>query len=325
MPKILVTGASGFIGRVAVETSCAAGWQVRAAVRANAADAAREVEWVAVGDIANRDAWSGTTSGVDCVLHLAARVHVRNDADASALARFRAINVDATCRLAREAVSAGVRRFIFLSSIGVNGQRTNGQAFTEHDPPRPQVPYAVSKLEAEEALKIIARQSGLELVIVRPPLVYGPDAPGNFRRLASWISRGLPLPLATVRNRRSFVSVQNLVSALMRCAEDARAANETFLVADGQDVSTPALITKIAAALERKARLWPMPQPLLRALATVGDGIIPLRQLVDSLVVNSTHIRRRLDWQPPLSFDEGLLLALGRSTAYRALSGVAKC
>ncbi|HUP93654.1 MAG TPA: NAD-dependent epimerase/dehydratase family protein [Burkholderiales bacterium] len=317
MPKVLVTGAAGFVGRAAVDAFRTAGWQVRAAVRSRPTDVAPDIEWAAVGDIRNPGAWSGTVSGVDCVLHLAARVHVGREPDSNSLDRYRAINVEATRRLAHEALAAGVRRFIFLSSIGVNGQRTPGPAFTENDAPRPELPYAFSKLEAESALRSIAASSGVELVIVRPPLVYGPDAPGNFRRLASWVSSGLPLPLAGVCNRRSFISVQNLVSALVRCADHPRAANETFLVADGEDVSTPALVMKIAAALGREARLWSVPQPLLALLARLGHRVIPLKQLIDSLAVDSSRIRQRLDWKPPLGFDEGLRIALAGSPLAR--------
>ena len=247
---------------------------------------------------------------MDCVLHLAARVHVGHERDGKALQRFRAVNVDATCRLAHEAIAAGVRRFIFVSSIGVNGQRTCERPFREDEPPRPELPYAVSKLEAEEALRTIAAGSGLELVIVRSPLVYGPNAPGNFRRLAGWVSRGLPLPLARVENRRSFISVGNLVSALLQCADHPQAANQLFLVSDGEDVSTRELIVKIAALLHREPRLWSVPQPMLRAIASLAQSVMPLRQLIDSLAVDSGHIRRRLDWTPPLTFDEGLRLAL---------------
>jgi nucleoside-diphosphate-sugar epimerase len=315
--RILVTGAAGFIGAAAVRAFADAGWQVRAAARQIPTAVARDVEWCAVGDIEQSNAWAGIAAGADCVLHLAARVHVSREREADPLQKFRAINVDATRRLADEAVAAGVRRFIFLSSIGVNGQRTRDHAFTESDLARPELPYAISKMEAEQALKTISAANNFELVIVRPPLVYGPGAPGNFRRLASWISRGLPLPLAGVRNRRSFVSVQNLVSALVRCAEHPLAANQTFLVSDGEDVSTPVLVRKIAAALNLEARLWPVPQPLLEAVARLAHGIVPLRQLIDSLAVDSTYIRDRVNWSPPLSFDEGLRLALGTNPTAR--------
>lgn len=310
MRRVLVTGASGFIGRAAVRAFAHAGWRVRAAVRAVPPDADPEIEWRGVGDIEKLNAWSTVADGVDCVIHLAGRTHFQGDRHPRTLQKFRAINVEATRRLAEESQAAGVGRFVFLSSIGVNGQRTPGSAFTENDAPRPELPYAFSKLEAETALRSFAAASGVELVIVRPPLVYGPDAPGNFRRLASWVSRGLPLPLAGVCNRRSFISVQNLVSALVRCADHPRAANETFLVSDGEDVSTSVLVMKIAAALGREARLWYIPQPVLAVLARLGHRVIPLKQLIDSLAVDSSRIRERLDWKPPLGFDEGLRIAL---------------
>jgi len=306
MSRVLITGAGGFIGRVAVRAFLAAGWEVRAAARRIPPDADRQVEWRAVGDIGEQGAWRGIADGVQCVVHLAGRAHVLRETEADPLATFRSTNVEATRRLASEAASAGVRRFIFLSSIGVNGVRTDNAPFRETDMPQPSTPYAISKHEAEQVLRALGESSGLEYVILRAPLVYGANAPGNFARLATWIRRGWPLPFGAVKNRRSLLFVGNLADALRCCAIDPAARNELFLVADREAVSTPDLVRLLARALGCRSHLWPVPVDLLRAAARVTGGRLTLDSLLDSLVVDISCIEQRLKWTPSNSLEEGL-------------------
>lgn len=306
MGRVLITGAGGFIGRVAVRTFLAAGWEVRAAARRMPPDAEREAEWRAVGDIEEPTAWRGIARDVQCVVHLAARAHVLRETERDPLAAFRSVNVEATTRLACEAASTGVRRFVFLSSIGVNGARTEISPFRETDTPRPSTPYAVSKHEAEQALRALADGSGLEYVFLRAPLVYGANAPGNFGRLVQWVRRGWPLPVAGIKNRRSMLFVSNLTDALKCCATHPAARNELFLVADREAVSTPELVRLLARALGCRARLWRVPEGLLRASERVTGGRLKLGPLLDTLVVDSTRAENYLGWQPSYSVEEGL-------------------
>ncbi|HEX2830016.1 MAG TPA: NAD-dependent epimerase/dehydratase family protein [Burkholderiales bacterium] len=304
MATVLVTGAAGFVGAAAVRAFAAAGWSVRAAVRAGAQPNTSRVEWRAVGDIAAPHAWDGVTRGVDCVVHAAARVHIRQDRAPEARAAFHDVNVAATRRLALQAASDGVRRFVFVSSIGVNGTRTGARGYSEADPPQPHNAYSKSKLEAEHALFDVARDTGLEVVVLRPPLVYGRDAPGNFRMLAKWIARGWPLPFGAIDdNRRSVVFIENLTDAMRACATDARAVNKVFLVADGEPVSTAQLVRAMAAAMRRPSRLWNVPKPLLERAA---DAVGALRPLLDSLVIDTARLRHDLGWTPPYTLEQGL-------------------
>jgi nucleoside-diphosphate-sugar epimerase len=244
------------------------------------------------------------------VVHTAARVHVMADTAADPLAAFRAANVEVTLNLALQAVAAGVRRFVFLSSIGVNGAYTApGKFFSEMDQPKPHNFYALSKLEAEHGLLQIAAQTGLEVVIIRPPLVYGPGAPGNFASLLRWVQRGLPLPLGAVHNQRSFVALDNLVSLVLLCADRARspqAANQVFVVADGEDVSTSTLLRKVARAAGRSSRLLPVPASwLLAAASGLGKRVVADR-LLGNLQVDATKARSLLGWEPVVTMDEQL-------------------
>ena len=306
MSRVLITGAGGFIGRVAVRAFLAAGWDVRAAARRSPSDAERQVEWRAVGDIEEPMAWQGIARDVQCVVHLAGRAHVLRETESNPLAAFRSINVEATRRLACEAATAGVGRFIFLSSIGVNGVRTENMPFRETDTPRPRTPYTVSKYEAERVLRALGEAGSLEYVILRAPLVYGANAPGNFARLVRWIRRGWPLPLGAVRNRRSLLFVENLAGALRHCASHAVARNELFLVADREVVSTPELVRLLARALGCRSHLWPVPEGLLRAADRVTGARLKLSPLLDTLVVDTSRIEERLEWTPPYSLKEGL-------------------
>jgi len=299
---VLVTGASGFVGTALCKKLGAQGHVVRRAVRM----AASGPDTVAVGDIGPATDWSAALGGVDCVVHLAARAHVMRDTAAAPLAEYRRINVDATIMLARAAAAARVRRFVFLSSVKVNGERTADRPFTEDDTPRPEDAYGISKWEAEQALSKVAGETGLEVAVLRAPLVYGPGVKGNFFSLLRAVARGIPLPLASIDNRRSLIYVGNLSDAVMRCIDHPAAAGKTFLVADGADVSTPQLIHAMAAALGAPARLLPFPPALLRGGAALFGKMATVSRLTDSLQVDIGRLRRELGWRPECALAQGL-------------------
>jgi len=222
------------------------------------------------------------------------------------LHEFRQINLVWTRQLARVAASQGIRRFVYLSSIKVNGEQSV-RSITERDLPKPQDPYGVSKWEAEQALAQVSVATGMETVVIRSPLVYGPSVKGNFLQLLKILQRGVPLPLATVHNRRSLVSRGNLIDALLCCVRDKRAAGQTYLISDGEDLSTPELIQRLSEAMGVKARLWPFPIPLLRWMGQLVGQRAAIDRLLGSLQVDSSKIRRELDWNPPFSIDRGLV------------------
>ena len=249
----------------------------------------------------------GVLSGVTCVLHCAARAHVTRETQGDPLATYRLMNTAATRRLASLAVQAGAKRFLFLSSIGVNGVFTSAsQRFNRCDEPNPLEGYAISKWEAEQALWEISAKSGLEVVVVRPPLVYGPGVKGNLARLLKLARLGLPLPLGAVQNKRSLVGLDNLVDLLIRCVDHPAAAGQTFLVSDGEDLSTPDLLRHMAAAMGRSARLFPVPVSLLRLAGSALGKRGEIDRLVGSLQIDSSHTRQVLGWTPPVSVEEGI-------------------
>lgn len=254
--------------------------------------------------------------GIEAIVHCAARVHVMNDTSIDPLAEFRKVNVDGTLNLARQAAAAGVKRFIFISSIKVNGEGTTlGQPYTAFDAPSPQDPYGVSKLEAEQGLRQIADETGMEVVIIRPVLVYGPGVKANFRSMMNWVNKGVPLPLGAIHNRRSLVSLDNLVDLITTCIDHPAAANQTFLVSDGEDLSTSQMLRRMAAALGRPARLLPVPQRWLCAAAGMLGKAAVAQRLCGSLQVDIRHTCETLDWQPPVSVDDGF-----RRTAHAFLN-----
>ncbi|HSC63277.1 MAG TPA: NAD-dependent epimerase/dehydratase family protein [Caldimonas sp.] len=310
---VLVTGASGFVGRAVVARLAAEGLAVRAAVRRHGVPFPANVSVVADADLDRIDAWGDALSGVGVVVHCAARAHRLADDAADPLAAFRRANRDATGALARAAAAAGVARFVFVSSIGVNGPETGERPFRADDVPAPASPYAVSKREAEDELAAIAAERGLGVVVVRPPLVYGPDAPGNFATLLRAVDRGLPLPFGAIDNRRSFVAIDNLVDLIAVLVRHPQAVGQTFLVSDGEDLSTSELLRRTAAALGRPARLIPVPPALLRrGLALLGRAELAQR-LCGSLVVDIGPTCARLGWRPPVGVDAALA-----ATAQRA-------
>lgn len=304
--RILVTGANGFVGAAVCQEALDRSIQVRGAVRrANRAPAG--VEACAVGDLDSRTAWGPALEGVQAVVHCAARVHVMSDKANDPLAEFRRVNVDGSLNLARHAAASGVRRFIFLSSVKVNGEATlEGQAFAAADQPHPQDPYGISKMEAEQGLWAVARQTNMEVVIIRPPLVYGPGVKANFAAMVHWLQRGVPLPLGAIHNRRSLIALGNLVDLVATCIRHPAAANQTLMVSDDEDVSTTELLKRMATALGRPARLLPVPQPVLAwAVRLMGKPELAQR-LFSSLQVDIAPTRQLLGWTPPVSLDAGL-------------------
>lgn len=265
----------------------------------------KDLEWVVLHDRSPEDETRHALQDVSAVVHLAARVHVMADDAEDPLREFRRVNLDWTERLARAAALQGIRRFVYLSSIKVNGEQ-GSRPFTEQNLPNPQDPYGMSKWEAEQALARVSSQTGLEIVVVRSPLVYGPGVGGNVLQLLHIIRRGIPLPLASVHNRRSLIYLGNLVDALACCVKDVRAAGETYLVSDGEDLSTPELIRRLARALGLPARLWPVPLSVLRWIGSVAGKQAMIDRLLGSLQVDSSKIRKGLDWSPPYSVDQGL-------------------
>jgi UDP-glucose 4-epimerase len=317
---ILVTGAAGFVGGALTASLVRRGprfGRIRAATHDVALPWSHPNLSVAHGkNLSPAEDWSDALAGISTVIHCAARVHVLREAG-DALALHRQINAAGTLNLARQAVAAGVRRFVFLSSIKVNGESTPpGRPFTADGAASPSDPYGMAKMEAEQGLRELARGHGLEVVVVRPPLVYGPGVKANFQALMRALAHGWPLPLGAVtRNRRSLVALDNLVDLLAVCAEHPAAAQRTFLVSDGEDLSTAALLRRLGAALGRPARLLPVPAAWLGAAAAVLGRREALRRLCGSLQVDMRSTRETLGWTPPIDVDEGLRRA---AAAFRA-------
>ena len=304
--RVLVTGAAGFVGSHLAPTLRAAGWEVRAAVRHADAALPAGIEPVVLGDLAALPDAGAALAGVDVVVHLAGRAHVVRETTADAEAAYRRGNVEATRHLAEQSLAAGVRRLVFLSSVKVNGERTLDRPFTEADAPAPGDAYGRSKWAAEQVLHETAQESGLEVVVIRPPLVYGPGVKANFLRLLRLVERGVPLPLASVRNRRSLVSLWNLCDLVASCVAHPAAAGETFLVSDQHDLSTPALIRAIADAMGRPARLLPFPSSALWIAARMLGRHDTAQRLIGSLQVDAGKATRLLGWAPRVSVEEGL-------------------
>lgn len=305
LPKVFVTGATGFVGRALVKDLLQRGYSVETLVREISTVLPAEVNQI-VTDLGDIDVSTGVSFVDVCVvIHCAARVHVMKDDAVDALAEFRAINRDATLALARKAAESGVKRFVFLSSIGVNGNN-NLKPFSETDTPNPQESYAISKWEAELGLLALAEETGIEMVIIRPPLVYGPNAPGNFGSLIKWIDKGIPLPLGAIHNQRSFVALDNLVSFIIHCIDHPRAANEVFLISDGEDVSTTELLQKVAKAFGKRAFLLPVPVSWMTFAAKLVSKADVANRLFGSLQVDSSKARELLGWKPVITMDEQL-------------------
>jgi nucleoside-diphosphate-sugar epimerase len=303
--QILLTGASGFVGGSLASSLIEKGFFVRCAVRSDLALQGAEIAHVSAID--NHTAWGKHLKGIDTVIHCAGRAHVMNDLFANPLPEYRKVNVGGTINLARQSVAAGVRRFIFLSSVKVNGEQTlKDRPFTEEDAPLPQNPYAISKFEAEQALFELAQQTGLEVVIIRPTLVYGCGVKANFFTMLRMVRLGMPLPFGSIENKRSFVYLENLHSLVTRCIDHPNAANQLFLASDGHDLSTTELLRYCASAMGVSVYLVPIPESwCMLSASLLGQGE-SIQRLCGSLQVDISKARELLDWEPPVPVQIGL-------------------
>lgn len=309
--KILITGANGFVGNALCKEAFSRGFNVCGATRKASDPIAglgiRYIQNITIGDINSQTDWHDALLDCDVVIHLAGRVHVMREHADNPLAEFRQVNVLGAEHLARCAAASGVKRLVYLSSIKVHGEETEfDQKFSEQDKPSPQDAYGLSKLEAEQALNQTAAETGLEVVIIRPPLVYGIGVKGNFAELLRMVKKGIPLPLAGLKNKRDFVYVGNLVDALITCATHPKAAGETYLVSDCEAVSTSDLLSRLAIAVGAPSRIFYTPLWMLRLSGKLLGKSIQVERLVGSLQVDSSKIRRELDWTPPYSLEQGL-------------------
>jgi nucleoside-diphosphate-sugar epimerase len=310
MPVVLITGATGFVGSELVKQLLVKEQGVIAAVRTDDLELPDGAQRFIAGDFAESINWSSVLPDIDVVIHTAARVHIMDDSAADPLTEFRKVNTAGTLNLARQAADAGVKRFIFISSIKVNGEMTLvDQPFKPNDNYISTDPYGLSKYEAEQGLLAIAEETSMEIVIIRPPLVYGPNVKANFASMIKWINKGVPLPFGAIHNQRSLVALDNLVDFIALCADRAKspkAANQVFLISDGEDVSTTTLLQKVARAFGKKPRLIPVPVWLMTFSAKlIGKGDMANR-LFGSLQVDSSKARDLLGWQPVVTMDEQL-------------------
>jgi len=311
--NVLVTGASGFIGSSLLSClSIKEGIRVSGAFKHQFSNIPPGIQTFQVGDLGDNTNWIPALNNIGVVVHTAARVHVMNDRANDSLSEFRKINVEGTLNLARQALVAGVKRFIFISSIKVNGESTTpGALYTADDQPNPVDPYGISKWESEIGLRRLAEESSLEVVIIRPPLVYGPGVKANFRRMMRWLDKGVPLPLGNIQNKRSLVALDNLVDLIITCTEHPAAANQIFLAGDGEDLSTTELLQRTGKALGKPARFIPFPVGLLTFLASLLGKKEVAQRLCGSLQVDISKARELLGWEPPVSVEERLRKVAG--------------
>lgn len=307
MKNILISGSNGFIGQYLSYSLDNKDNNIIQSYRqfSEEFNSSRNCHF-AVGNINSQTQWQSALADVNVIVHLAARVHVMKEAEADPLMAFREVNTDGTLNLAKQAIKAGVKRFIYLSSIKVNGEETANSSFYADDEPNPQDPYAVSKFEAEQKLLALSQETGLEVVIIRPPLVYGPNVKGNFNRLINLVEKSIPLPLAGIKNSRSLVNIQNLCSFIEVCVTHPKAADEIFLVSDGQDLSTSELVEKIAQALDKKSRLFYLPKGVIKLFAGLIERQAEFERLFGSLQVDIEKNRELLGWEPVITMDEQL-------------------
>lgn len=303
--KLLLTGGNGFVGsRLRFMLEQRGEIALTLSVRSSKSSSTGSV--IQIEDLSSNTYWGDALLGQQVVIHTAAKSDMMNEIDANALVAYRKVNVEGTLNLAEQAARAGVKRFIFISSIKVNGELTADTAFSQADPPNFKGPYGQSKFEAEQGLWNIAKETGLEITIIRPPLIYGPGVKGNFKSLLSLVERRLPLPLRGVQNLRSMVAVDNLADLIITCINHPNAANRVFLVSDGHDISTPELLSRLGSVAGKPARLFPMPPALLRMGARILGQQSIADRLLRSLQVDITHTKKTLNWTPPISVEEGL-------------------
>ena len=299
--KIMITGASGFVGTSLCNKLSSLGIQFSEVVRKKVTQAQFEID-----ELSGQTDWSKALTDCDVIIHLAARVHVMKDKSDDPLAAFRAVNVDATLNLAKQALRCGVKRFIYVSSVKVNGEETTSKSFTAFDASVPIDPYGQSKLEAEIGLKVLLYQSGLELVIIRPPLVYGPGVRANFLKLMQLVKMGVPLPLGLIHNKRSMVALDNLIDLLVTCVHHPAAAGQIFMVSDDHDVSISELLHLLASAMNKRSRLLPVPAWMIAGAATLMGKSASANRLLGSLQVDISHTKSTLGWQPVVSMPDAL-------------------
>lgn len=307
MGNLLITGANGFIGRALIsKLALQTNHFIRASVRKKIIQFPNQIEVYENMDASGNINWTDVLKDIDIVVHLFARVHVMDDKVADPLLEFRNINVNATIAFAKKAAKQGIKRFVFLSSVKVNGESTFNKPFSEFDLPHPQDAYAISKWEAEEALKKISKDTGMELVIIRSPLVYGPNVKANFLKMIQYVKRGIPLPLGAIQNKRSLIGIDNLVDFILTTISHPKAANQTFLISDDEDISTTDLLRRIGKHIGKPARLIPLHPRILSFLFNIlgrqdfGD------RLLGSLEVDITKAKKLLAWSPPKTLDESL-------------------
>jgi len=307
LSTVLITGADGFIGKALCAEMVSRGWKVRASVRSRnkIQSISKEIEIIETGSIGPDTEWTHALDNVDSVVHLAGRVHVMEDSSSDPLSEYRIVNTAGTEKLARSAASSGVRRFIFMSTVKVNGEG-RGVPYCEDDIPGPSDPYSISKWEAEKIIKAIANETGMKAVIIRAPMVYGPEVKANFPRLLKAVDRGIPMPFAGIKNKRSLIYLGNLVDSIIACINDPGAMGQTYLVSDGEDVSTPELIRQIATVLGKPARLFYLPLFILRLAGVITGKSQAMDRLTGSLAVDSSRIRKELDWKHPFTLAQGL-------------------
>ncbi|KAB0480403.1 UDP-glucose 4-epimerase [Pseudomonas reinekei] len=305
--RILLTGATGFVGRGLTPVLLQQGHEVSAAVRRTTSDLDSRATQALINDLSARQNWQSLLSGHDTVIHSAARVHVMSDNSSDPLAEYRKTNVEGTLNLARQSAEAGVKRFLFLSSVKVNGEGTKpGNPFRADSHPAPLDPYGISKLEAEQGLRALSAETGMEVVIIRPVLVYGPGVQANFLSMMRWLYKGFPLPFGALHNQRSLVALDNLTDLIATCVIHPNAANQTFLVSDGEDLSTTLLLRRMGAALGKPVHMLPVPGWILETGASILGKQAIAQRLCGSLQVDIEKTCCLLDWIPPVSVDEAL-------------------
>ena len=307
MSIVFITGADGFIGKALCTEMLSRGWQVRASIRSleKIKSLPEEIQIIETGSIGPDTDWANALDNVDSVVHLAGRVHAMEDSSSDPLSGYRFVNTFGTGKLARSAASSGVRRFIFMSTVKVNGEG-GGVPYCEDDIPGPSDPYSISKWEAEKTINAIAGETGMEAVSIRAPMVYGPEVKANFFKLLKIVDRGIPMPFAGVKNKRSMIYLGNLVDVIITCLTHPEAGQKTYLVSDDYDISTPELIRQIAESLGKTAKLFYLPLFMLRLTGAITGKSQAIDRLTNSLAVDLSRIKRELNWNPPFTLAQGL-------------------
>lgn len=307
MSKILITGGRGFIGRALCENLQSNNYLVHISSRTNIYPTSKKVISFNTGEIDHKTKWNKALKGVDCIIHCAARTHNMKELDKNSLESFRKVNVEGTINLAKQAAANGVRRILFLSSVKVNGERTEGfSSFKNDDIPKPEDAYGISKWEAEKGLREVSRRTGIEIVIIRSPLVYGYGVKGNLKRLVKLINYSIPLPFSLIKNQRSIIGIDNLVDILIKCINNQNANGKIFLVSDDEDVTTPELLHYIASAMSKTAYLFPIPVSLLKFLCGLIGKKNEIDRLIGSLKLDINFTKKTLNWKPPVNVFEGI-------------------